>query len=240
MGDGGGSSSTSRPLTAEERRAAFDAGISGIISQLDPSMVERYQTGTTGGTTTTVNNPDWQQVYQPGGLPGVQFPVPRTIENGGLIQQTTGGQPEYGTRIRFGQYTPQEYQGMGNGDYNALEQSIIASRQAPLDHAWKVRSDQIAQDAADKGLWASGVPMQIQRREFDTNFTPAYLQAGAEAATQRYGLQSQDMAARNAFNQSEEQRRLDATYRPMDFLQGLYNGTGGVISSSSNSGGWSI
>lgn len=45
--------------------------------------------------------------------------------------------------------------------------------------------------------------------------------------------------AQNTWNADQTQKSFDAQWRPYDYLQGLWNGTGGSVSSSTG-GGWSI
>lgn len=136
-------------------------------------------------------------------------------------------------------YSSPGFKSMSGGDYDRLEQNIVASRTAPLESAWKVREGDINQQMADRGIWASGAPIKVQNETFARDFLPAYQQAGAEAAVQRYGAQAAETAAQNAFNQKEAEQQWNAGWRRPDFAAGIYNGTGGVISSSSG-GGWSI
>jgi hypothetical protein len=136
-------------------------------------------------------------------------------------------------------YDAPEYQALEGGDYDALERNIITSRTAPLDEAWRKSRETINQDAADRGLWSSGVPIKNEQDFYAQNFIPAYQQAGADAAVQRYGMQQQDLQNRNSANMENAQREYEAPWRFLDYGQGLYNQTGGVLSSGGSSG-WSI
>jgi hypothetical protein len=136
-------------------------------------------------------------------------------------------------------YTSPTYESLNNGDYNALEQSIINSRTAPLDTAWNKYKESENQQMADRGLWSSGMPIKEQQKYYAENFLPAYQQAGADAATQRYTMQQSDLTAKNAAAIDAAQKEYEAKWRPLDYAQGLYNQTGGVMSSGTSSG-WSI
>lgn len=141
-------------------------------------------------------------------------------------------------------------QTLSNGDYNRLEENIRNSKYSGLDRAWDQRKSDINQDAADRGIWASGVPTQVMAEEYRTNFAPQYAAAASDAATQRYALQSgenkdvnaYDLNAANqinAFNLNRADKAYESKWRRADYNQGLWNQTGGAVSSSSG-GGWSI
>ena len=74
-----------------------------------------------------------------------------------------------------------------------------------------------------------------------------YTAAGAEAAAQRYGMQSQEQqflnqltaqeaARETAYRQAEAQQQFASQWAPLEYLMGLYNQTGGAISSGKSSG----
>lgn len=136
-------------------------------------------------------------------------------------------------------YSTPTYQSLGNGDYDAYQQAIYDSTANNLDTTWKNRSADINQSMADRGLWSSGVAEQVIADDYNENWLPQYTQAANNAATTRYTLQANDLQNQNAFNQTNAEQEYNSKWRPLDYAQGLYNGTGGVISSS-NSNGWSI
>lgn len=167
-----------------------------------------------------------------------------------LGSSSAGGVPE-GNAYESAGYIPYgEPQSLSGQDYNALEDSIRQSKYAGIDRAWDRRKQDINQDAADRGIWSSGVPTQVMQNEFESSFAPQYASAASDAATQRYNLQSgedqmlnnyrmQQGNAQNAYNQTEAQRVYESKWRPADYWSGVYNGTGGAVSSSTG-GGWSI
>jgi hypothetical protein len=183
---GNDSTSNSRPLTADERAAAYNAGISSMGNTLGSGYLNNGSLNTSGLT------------YQ----------------------------------------TP-TYQSLGDGDYDAYQKSIYDSTANNLDTTWKNRSADINQSMADRGLWSSGVAEQVLNDDYNENWLPQYTQAANNAATTRYQLQAQDLANQNTFNTNQAEQEYNSKWRPLDYAQGLYNGTGGVISSS-NSTGWSI
>jgi hypothetical protein len=189
---GNDSTSSSRPLNAKERAAAYQAGIKNIGDSTGNSGL--FSLGNDGNY---------------------------TLDTSGLA------------------YNAPAYNQLDNGDYASLEKNIVASRTAPLDEAWRKAQETMNQDASDRGLWSSGMPIKNEQDYYAQNFLPAYQQAGADAAIQRYTMQQQDLQGQNAQNMANAQQNYESKYRPLDYLQGLYNGTGGVISSGGSTG-WSI
>lgn len=131
-------------------------------------------------------------------------------------------------------------------DYDALEQSLYNSQLAGIDTAVKRKNEDINQSASDRGLWASGVPIANQHEFYADYVLPAYQKAAADAATQRFQLQSGENQMLNNYNMAgaqlatdKEKSAYETTWRPADYWQGVWNGTGGIISNSSG-GGWSI
>lgn len=145
-----------------------------------------------------------------------------------------------------GYVQPAAYQGLSNGDYNALQGSLYTSATAGLDKYRQDTLDHINQDASNRGIWSSGIPISSEI-DLAENLAPAYVQAGAGAASQRYGLQAQDLANQNSWNQSNNQflnqfntqqaaQDYASQWAPLEYLQGLYNQTGGIISNQKESG----
>lgn len=184
---GNSSKSESRPLTATERKQAYEAGISSMSGSLGSDYFS---------------------------------------DSGALNTSGLG-------------YTKPDYEALGGGDYDAYENSIYNSAASKLDTAWGNRQEDVNQSMADRGLWASGVAEQVMQDDYNENWLPQYQQAANQAAQQRYTMQAADLANKNSFNQTNAEQDYNSRWRPLDYAQGLYNGTGGVISSS-NSGGWSI
>lgn|SRR5574340_104063 len=139
---------------------------------------------------------------------------------------------------------------LSGGDYGRLERSIVTSRTAPLDTAWARMSDIVNQEMSDRGMLSSGAGLDKKVNIFRENFLPVYQQAGADAATQRYGLEANELAGVNQYGLSRSNmlnqlmneqalQKYNSLWRAPEWLQGLYNNTGGAISSSSG-GGWTI
>lgn len=127
-------------------------------------------------------------------------------------------------------YVAPRQERLGEGDYAQLR----AGLEAPI----RRREGQALQDTdqamADRGIYTS---LNALRARNDTaeRFDPQYTEAGA-ATTQ---MKAADIAAANAAAMENANRKYEASWRPADYKAGLWNGTGGVISSGT-SGGWSI
>lgn len=141
------------------------------------------------------------------------------------------------------------YQGLSNGDYNALQQSLYSGATAGLKQYEQDARDNIDQSLSDRGLWSSGIA-QAAQNDLTNSLADNYQSAGANAAAQRYGLQAQDLAQQNAYNQGESQfanqfnmqnanQNYASQWAPLEYLQGLYNQTGGVITNQKQSN-WGI
>lgn len=137
-------------------------------------------------------------------------------------------------------------QSLSGGDYNRLEQSIVDSRWAPLQRYEAQQRERTDEDLNKRGIWSSGIATQAQG-DVTEQFAPQYAAAGAEAAAQRYGLQAQEQQFMNQLNMQEATRRtgFDQTqadqqyasqWAPLEYLMGLYNQTGGAISSGKSRG----
>ena len=141
------------------------------------------------------------------------------------------------------------YQTLSGGDYDALQKSIYDSATAGLSNFERDERDRVNQDAADRGIWSSGLAMQAQDDVTDT-LAQYYLKAGADAATQRYQLQAQELGNQsnfnlqsanqeNTFNQGNADLEYESSWRPLDYLAGIYGQGNGQVSSGSSSQ-WSI
>lgn len=139
--------------------------------------------------------------------------------------------------LPFGGYTSPTYQpGMVAGDYNTMQQQLLKGGEAGLDYAKGKDLEAYNNDAAKRGIWSSGLAL---RGENDINaaYAPQYAAAGATAAGQAANLSQQNSAAQNAFNQANAQNQYNASWAPLNYLQGIFNQTGGTISNSSSGQG---
>lgn len=140
------------------------------------------------------------------------------------------------TGLGLPQYEAPDAKTLSAGDYNALEKSIVASRTAPLDTAWDRARTSINQEAANRGVWDGGIPIQKMMDVYRTDFIPAYQQAGADAATQRYTLQSQENAQANNQNLTNAAMGYQSKMALPNYLKDIYASTNGTNSSSSSGG----
>jgi hypothetical protein len=141
--------------------------------------------------------------------------------------------------LPWASYQAPGYESLSGGDYDKLQQSILDSRMSPINQAMQSRFKDLDQSMADRGLYTSGLPDQAKQKMYVQDFQPAIVQAGADAATQRYGMEATDLQGKNAAAMENAQRGYDSSWRPQEYLQGLWNGTGGIVSNSTSSG-WSI
>jgi hypothetical protein len=229
---GNDSTSTSKPLTGPERAEAYRYGTSSIADMLQGSGLFNR----TGNTPAQGEKQIWVPGSGGNGVFGNTGTSGHWVNNPNYVPAQEG---QLSLNTDALGYTAPEYKALNNGDYNALEQNIIQSRTAPLDEAWRKSRETINQDAADRGLWSSGVPIKNEQDFYAQNFLPAYQQAGADAAVQRYTMQQQDLQNQNSANMENAQRQYESPWRFLDYGQGLYNQTGGVVSSGGSSG-WSI
>jgi hypothetical protein len=138
------------------------------------------------------------------------------------------------------QYSAPGYAEMGDprtlsgGDYDRLE-SLMA---VPLKSYEKDERERVDQDAADRGIWSSGLASKAQI-DLSEALAPSYANIG----TTRYGMQSaenqmlnelmaQDASQRNAFNLEQAMRNYESAWAPLKYLQELYGQTGGSLSAT--------
>ena len=207
----------SRPLTGEERGDIFNWGMRSINSALG----------------------------------NYAAPAPTAAQPGAAGKGQSQAQPTQGLegseKLLAPQYRTPGYvytgapRTMSGGDYNRLEDSIVSSRWAPLQRYESQVRDRTDEDLNRRGIWSSGVATQAQN-DITEQFLPQYTAAGAEAAAQRYGMQSQEQQFLNqltaqeadretAYRQAEAQQQFASQWAPLEYLMGLYNQTGGAISS---------
>lgn len=265
MGGGSNSSSSSsRPLTPEERTQGFQAGMANMANA-SPGLFNKT---TLPGNDPYVNVQDYEGNW-------VQQPNPNYVP---ARDSYTINSPQYQTpAYQTSNYTsgqpidPGSAARLAGGDYNKLEQSILESRTAPLDYAFKKAQAGVDNDAAKRGVWSSGLAIQSQHDLVD-RFAPELRAAAADANTARIGAEQADnnamntfnmsraglltnanlaeSAQKNSFNQTEAaqknsfnmenaNRKYNSAWTPLNYLKDLYNGTGGTISSGSG-GGWNF
>lgn len=162
------SGQSSRPLTAEERKAAYDAGVSAI-----------------GSTDTS------------------RF--------GGTYQAPT-------------------YERLGTGDYEQLRSGLNASTERQQNLALRDSN----QDASDRGIYTSLNALRLNN-DVRERYAPVF--AGNDATVMQ--MKAQDVAGANTAAMENANRKYESTWRPSDYLAGIYNNTGGAVSSGGSSG-WSI
>lgn len=129
-----------------------------------------------------------------------------------------------------GDYQTPTYERLGEGDYDRVKAGLDAGTERQQSLALKAND----QEMADRGIYTS---LNALRSNDTTRETYAPQFAANDATVVQ--MKAQDLAGANAAAQDAAKHKYEASWRPADYKAGLWNGTGGVISSGS-SGGWSI
>jgi hypothetical protein len=160
--------------------------------------------------------------------------------------QSMGGTPSY-------QYQRPKYERPQTerltADYDGLQRDLTSGYTAALDYAKERDTRDVDSSLASRGVWSSGLSQQAIN-DVNSSYAPQYARAGADATNARYGLQTADIqgnnanninvaAGQNEANASAADKEYESKWRPADYKAGVWNGTGGVVSSS-NTSGWSI
>lgn len=127
-----------------------------------------------------------------------------------------------------GTYEAPVHERLGGGDYEALRSGLNASTERQQDLALR-DSDQ---DASDRGIYTSLNALRLNN-DVRERYAPVFAGTDATVAQMRAG----DIESANAAAMENANRRYESSWRGADYLSGLYNNTGGSVSSS---GGWSI
>lgn len=130
-------------------------------------------------------------------------------------------------------YQAPVYSSMNNGDYDRMEQNMYDTRTAGIDRAKTLDSQRVDADLAKRGIWSSGLAAAAQG-DNNERYATSYLQAGGDAATQRYGMQQQDLNAKNTFDAQQAAASYQAAWQPLNYYADLWNKTSGQNSSSSS------
>jgi len=128
---------------------------------------------------------------------------------------------------------PSYQQGMTTGDYSQMQQQLLQGGEAGLDYQNAQAQKAMNNDAAKRGIWSSGLVSQ-ENTDLQAALAPQYAAAGATAAGQAANLSQSNATAQNAFNQTNAQNTYNSQWAPLNYLQGIYNQTGGAISNGSS------
>lgn len=270
---GGGtqsSNSSNRPLTAAERQDLYRGGIGNVLNTYKQSGLPYGGQGSMDAAgTQAVFDPN-QQTPQPGqsgwsggynanstrnSNPNKLGEVtldPKTFMSAGQSNTTmpTGGADPGGINVpvyNAGAYqSPGAFQSLSGGDYQNLQDKVLAGYTAPLDAAKATDMRDVNSDAAKRGVWSSGLAMQAEN-DIAKAYAPQYAAAGGAATSQTTNLQAQELAGRNAFNQaganaanafnqSNAQNQFSAGWAPLNYLQNQWAGTAGNVGGSNSFG----
>ena len=133
---------------------------------------------------------------------------------------------------------------INGGDYDKLQADMTAGYTAPIQQAKETDLRNYNSDAAKRGVWSSGLALQGEN-DINKAYAPQFANAGAQATNARYALQSgedqnqnqynlQQSGAQNTFGLANAQQNYQSNWAPLNYLQGVWNGTGGTIGSSSS------
>jgi hypothetical protein len=127
-------------------------------------------------------------------------------------------------------YNAPVYERLGEGDYRRVSEGL---------NAGTTRQQQLALEANDQAMADRGIYSSLNALRSNASVREGYAPQFAANDAAVVQMKAQDIAGANAAAQDAAKQKYEASWRPADYKAGLWNGTGGVISSGS-SGGWSI
>ncbi len=127
-------------------------------------------------------------------------------------------------------YVAPKYERLGEGDYATVREGL---------NAGVTRQQQLALEANDQAMADRGIYSSLNALRSNASVREGYAPQFAANDATVVQMKAQDIAGANAAAQDAAKQKYEASWRPADYKAGLWNGTGGVISSGS-SGGWSI
>lgn len=255
---GGGESSNSsdsqsRPLTAAERQDLYRSSIGNILNTYTESGLPYGGQGSMNATNATFNPYATAPTQGTNGA-GTQVTSPVT----GLYNATGGATSPY-DQSHPGEVTwdpksfvsaPSAQVNMPTGaadpgginlpvyqtpQYQSPGQFQKGGYTAGLDYAKGQDIKNVNQDLANRGIWSTGLAdAAVQNRE--AGYAPAYEKAGADQATAQNAYNQNAADSANNFNVTNTNNAYQAGWQPLQFLQGLWNGTSGQTSGSSSFG----
>ena len=140
-------------------------------------------------------------------------------------QKAIGGDAAMG-----GNYQAPAYERLGSGDYARVSAGLNAGTERQQGLALQ----QNDQAMADRGIYSS---LNALRSNDSTREAYAPQFAANDATVMQ--MKAGDIAGANASAADAAKQKYESSWRPADYKAGLWNGTGGTVSSG-NSGGWSI
>jgi hypothetical protein len=222
-----------RPLSASERAAIFNSQLALIGSALSGQTTPIAGAGggyttAAGGGFTDISDPGFRggggATYLAGGTEKALFGDPvRPGEGLGVADPYQASQ-----LFNAPQYVAPEFASFEGGDFGRLEEAIRTSRFAPLERIQELERERAEQSITERGLYTSGLAEEAQQ-EVTERFLPQFAAAGAEATTARFGLEAEDIAARNVFQAEQAAREYESRWAPLRYLQELYGATGGQV-----------
>jgi hypothetical protein len=267
MGDNS-TSSTSTPLTGAQRQDIYNSAMQNLGTDYGSAKAYGYQSPqyrefnpdaqATTGTAADVNMQQ-AQMYDPGAAQTLTGGDYNRLEQQ-LAQSRLAG---LGTQRQLDTEAMNQSladRGIWSSGIAARAENDLSGKYADIqDRALAEAANQRyalqAQELGNLNQYALGRSgQQIGQAQFNTGQMNQGAMANQNAQNQfgmaNMGAQNQmtlanqqgQMAnnqAYNAYQADQADKRYQAKWRPADYLQGTWNGTGGVVSSSSG-GGWSI
>ena len=245
-----GSSSSSAPLTGQQREDIYKYGVKDIAS-VAPNMFS-YQGGQAAQGDAQIWDP--HAGGREGYADGMHGWVDATQGTGGWVSNpdyvpaTQGSLVMTAPEYQSPTYTdPGAAKTLTAGDYDKLQADVLAGTTAGLDYSKGKDTEAANRDFAKRGMWSSGLATNALINQVDAAYAPQYEKAGADATSQRYALQSGELqglnnyalaqsAEKNTVDQQNAQNVYNSQWAPANYLKDIYNQSGGTISSGGGSG----
>jgi len=100
------------------------------------------------------------------------------------------------------------WQGLMGGDYNALQTALTTPGANAAQGAYQQGQQNLTNAMGGRGLYGSSIMQNQQTQGLDKVYQQALADNAAKAAATRYGMQSEDLARQNAYNQAARAQDL--------------------------------
>jgi hypothetical protein len=97
----------------------------------------------------------------------------------------------------------QNYQGLMNGDYAALQQALQQPGEIAARRAYETGQTNLTNQMGGRGLYGSSIMANQARTSLDQPYMDTLASNAANAATQRYGMQATDLQNQNQFGMQQ-------------------------------------
>lgn len=127
-------------------------------------------------------------------------------------------------------YQVPTYERLGEGDYARVNAGLNAGTE---------RQQGLALKANDQAMSDRGIYTSLNALRSNDSIREAYAPQFAANDATTMQMKAQDLAGVNTAAMENANRKYESSWRPADYKAGLWNGTGGVVSSGGTSG-WSV